>query len=71
MAIRKETVDGAGAAVTPCPDCHDTGWMTLGGRVIVCTCPAGNVIYWEQKRRAAEAEKERYADQGPVRDEDE
>jgi len=42
--------------------------MTLGGRIIACTCPAGNQVYWEEKRLAAEAEKER---KGAAEDEDE
>jgi len=41
--------------------------MTLGGRVIACTCPAGNKVYWEERRLAAEAEKAKREE----RDEDE
>jgi hypothetical protein len=45
-----------------CPLCHDSGYVSYRGsdgleHLAPCTCPIGNAIYWEQRRKAAEAEK--------------
>jgi hypothetical protein len=50
-----------------CPLCNDTGWMTPAGRVIQCTCPAGNAAYWQERARSAQAAQEHRG----VKDEDE